>query len=178
MHGGRRPKETSFWTSVPGAEQLVRRCDGSHDHLPWAVSLDRESGWQFSTAEEAAYPHILCQRYAALVARALEAKVPPPAPSPLEVSPGFVSVQATAVTQAAGPSGGHQGGGSRVRSSSPPPASSSPLPPSATATSAAFAAAAGKQHRKARMFAPMVPEFKNEVTLTVTLPDDVARVAA
>ena len=37
------------------------RCDGSHPHKSWKVTLS-DSAVHFPTSEEAAYPHVLCQR--------------------------------------------------------------------------------------------------------------------
>ena len=60
-HGGQRPKLTRFWTSQQAFTQLSMFCDGSHWHKPWTP---RRVGnrLHFVTADEAAYPLLLCQR--------------------------------------------------------------------------------------------------------------------
>ena len=71
MHGGRRKKASSWLTSNDFVEMdaLAVQCDNSHaePHLPWTVA-SQDGQWQFSTADEAAYPRLLCQRVAAQVA--------------------------------------------------------------------------------------------------------------
>jgi hypothetical protein len=67
MHGGCRKKATTFWTNVPEFHKLAVLCDGSHEHAPWGVTADG----RFTTAEEAAYPRLLCRRLASQLVAAL-----------------------------------------------------------------------------------------------------------
>ena len=68
-HGGARNKSTSFWSfnpRDPGVnmfQSLALSCDNSHKHAPWKpIMVDGRT--HFPTSEEAAYPHVLCQRMA------------------------------------------------------------------------------------------------------------------
>lgn len=63
MHGGERQKSTRFKTSSSCLQHLALACDGRHEHKAWTISLGLSS-WQFSTAAEAEYPALLCQRVA------------------------------------------------------------------------------------------------------------------
>ena len=67
MHGGCRKKATTFWTNVQEFHKLALLCDGSHEHAPWGVTAEG----RFATAEEAAYPRVLCRRLAAQLVAAL-----------------------------------------------------------------------------------------------------------
>ena len=60
-HGGQRPKLTRSWVSQKVFTQLSLFCDNTHWHKPWAP---RRVGnrLHFVTADEAAYPLLLCQR--------------------------------------------------------------------------------------------------------------------
>ena len=60
-HGGQRPKLTRFWVSQDHFSQLSMFCDNTHWHKPWTP---RKVGnrLHFVTADEAAYPLLLCQR--------------------------------------------------------------------------------------------------------------------
>ena len=60
-HGGQRPKHTRFWVSQQVFHQLSMFCDGSHWHKPWTPRRVG-SRLHFTTADEAAYPLLLCQR--------------------------------------------------------------------------------------------------------------------
>ncbi len=69
MHGGARNKSTSFWSLNPRDPEvnmfksLALDCDNSHVHASWKpVTVDGRT--HFPTSEEAAYPHVLCQRMA------------------------------------------------------------------------------------------------------------------
>ena len=64
VYGGARKKATTFWSNCKSVSDLSLRCHPSlrHVHLPWGRQA---SGW--STAEEAAYPPILCRHWASLV---------------------------------------------------------------------------------------------------------------
>ena len=60
-HGGQRPKLTRFWVSQDYFSHLSMFCDNTHWHKPWTP---RKVGnrLHFVTADEAAYPLLLCQR--------------------------------------------------------------------------------------------------------------------
>ena len=60
-HGGQRPKHTRFWVSQQVFRQLSMFCDGSHWHKPWTPKRVGNR-LHFTTADEAAYPPLLCQR--------------------------------------------------------------------------------------------------------------------
>ena len=64
VYGGARKKATTFWSNCQSVSDLSLRCHPrlGHVHLPWGRQA---SGW--STAEEAAYPPILCRHWASLV---------------------------------------------------------------------------------------------------------------
>ena len=61
MHGGGRDKFTLLRASSEMLEPLAVLCDGSHRHQPWQP---KSVGGKllFPTHEEAAYPHLLCER--------------------------------------------------------------------------------------------------------------------
>ena len=71
MHGGRRPKHSSWWTNVEELKDLAVLCDGKHQHQQWGLSKC-EGSWHFKTAEEAAYPRLLCERVTAAVVKRVE----------------------------------------------------------------------------------------------------------
>ena len=69
MHGGLRDKSTGWWSfnpRNPGVnlfESLSLRCDRSHQHASWKP-YKLNGVLQFPTAQEAAYPQVLCDRVA------------------------------------------------------------------------------------------------------------------
>ena len=72
MHGGLRDKSTGWWSFNPRNpgenlfESLSLRCDRSHQHASWKPY--RLNGvLQFPTAQEAAYPQVLCDRVARIL---------------------------------------------------------------------------------------------------------------
>ena len=67
MHGSKRDKWSTFYVNDSAFSSLAITCDGSHTHLPWTVTKS-DNQVNFSTANEAAYPELLCQRLAAIVA--------------------------------------------------------------------------------------------------------------
>lgn len=75
-HGGGRPKQTRFLTTVPTLMQLQKQCSGNHKHLPYNISWDNNK-WNFDTSKEAEYPHLLCQRYVSFVCQHLKLPTPP-----------------------------------------------------------------------------------------------------
>jgi hypothetical protein len=69
MHGGSRDKLTRLRSSPHSMiMELESRCDKQHQHRSWA-SL---APGNFETAEEAAYPDLLCHRIASAVARCFQ----------------------------------------------------------------------------------------------------------
>ena len=60
-HGGDRDKSTSLWVNGDWLDSLAMLCDGKHQHKPWTTKLDNGT-IKFATAEEAAYPILLCER--------------------------------------------------------------------------------------------------------------------
>ena len=71
MHGGTRDKKSKFWSYNPRKpdanilESLGILCDGQHQHDSWKPRWV-DGKLFFPTAEEAAYPTILCQRFASI----------------------------------------------------------------------------------------------------------------
>ena len=86
MHGGRRPKKTTFLCgSVASFASLGILCNGKCNHLPWKLA-----NGGMATAEERRYPLLLCQRYAKIVKK----RFLPPTPKPeLEFSSVRVHVE-------------------------------------------------------------------------------------
>ena len=66
VHGGKRDKNTRWWSNRPWFAALEASCSKDHAHSSWAPRLvnGRPS---FPTADEAAYPILLCKRVACLV---------------------------------------------------------------------------------------------------------------
>ena len=60
-HGGSRDKLTAVWVNESWLDSLEARCDGSHNHQSWKVTMSSKQV-HFPTSEEAAYPPVLCQR--------------------------------------------------------------------------------------------------------------------
>ena len=60
-HGGERDKLTSVWVLSDWLDSLNARCDGSHPHKSWKVTVSGNKV-SFPTADEAAYPFVLCER--------------------------------------------------------------------------------------------------------------------
>ena len=60
-HGGPRDKLTSVWVNRDWIDSLESRCDKSHSHKSWNVTISNREV-HFPTSEEAAYPPVLCQR--------------------------------------------------------------------------------------------------------------------
>ena len=68
MHGGRRNKLTKWWATKNVFQDLALLCDNSHTHAQWNP-IQQGNSLVFPTAEEAAYPTLLCKRVVALVLR-------------------------------------------------------------------------------------------------------------
>ena len=65
-HGGTRDKLTRFWSNKNWLEPLRLLCDGSHPHQSWRPRI-QNGQLIFPTAEEAAYPWLLCTRIVNLI---------------------------------------------------------------------------------------------------------------
>ena len=65
-HGGARDKLTKFWSNKPWMGPLAILCDGSHKHESWRPRV-QDGQLVFPTAEEAAYPWLLCTRITNLI---------------------------------------------------------------------------------------------------------------
>ena len=57
-HGGSRDKLTKIWVNEDWLDSLEARCDGTHPHKSWKVTVNRKNV-HFPTADEAAYPVVL-----------------------------------------------------------------------------------------------------------------------
>lgn len=60
-HGGDRDKSTSLWVNDTWLDSLAILCDRQHAHKPWTTKAHNGT-IRFATAEEAAYPALLCER--------------------------------------------------------------------------------------------------------------------
>ena len=60
-HGGSRDKLTAVCVNDSWIDSLEARCDQTHQHRSWKVTISQGSV-HFPTSEEAAYPQVLCQR--------------------------------------------------------------------------------------------------------------------
>ena len=66
MHGGKRNKLAKWWVSDDTYEDLRSTCDNSRIHAKWnRVPVGRNLS--FPTADEAAYPGLLCKRVIAIL---------------------------------------------------------------------------------------------------------------
>lgn len=61
--GGDRDKRTLWWCSDETFDSFNIMCDGMHSHKAWKP-VATQRGLRFPTAEEAAYPTLLCDRVA------------------------------------------------------------------------------------------------------------------
>ena len=68
MHGGTRDKSTRWWASDHVLSPLAMRCSRNHSHASWTPSIQSKKRARFPTHEEAAYPQLLCERSASLLA--------------------------------------------------------------------------------------------------------------
>ncbi|CAE7244255.1 unnamed protein product, partial [Symbiodinium sp. KB8] len=69
MHGGTRDKCTRWWCNDHFFDSLALRCSKDHPHASWKPRFNT-SGIDFPTHHEAAYPSLLCERIASLLADA------------------------------------------------------------------------------------------------------------
>ena len=65
-HGGSRDKLTTIWQSQRYFDTLELRCDKKHSHSSWRPVM-RNGQMNYPTADEASYPHLLCERIVARV---------------------------------------------------------------------------------------------------------------
>eukprot|EP00438_Fugacium_kawagutii_P007233 Skav218022 [mRNA] locus=scaffold2344:307023:309707:- [translate_table: standard] len=66
MHGGKRDKDTSWWASDDTYKSLQAECNGQHKHASWAPTKVGKH-LKFPSADEAAYPMLLCKRLALIL---------------------------------------------------------------------------------------------------------------
>ena len=85
MMGGERDKRTKWWSNKANFAAFNILCNGAHQHKPWKP-VQTESGLHFPTAEEAAYPLLLCEHVAHVIKEAAEAFGITPTESLLEQS--------------------------------------------------------------------------------------------
>ena len=71
MHGSQRSKQTAILAPPGLFDDLEATCDGQHTHLPWEIK-PAGRGLAFATADEAAYPALLCSRMAKLLQKHAE----------------------------------------------------------------------------------------------------------
>ena len=64
MHGGNRDKWSTWVSTSSRILALSAVCDNSHMHKPWGATgdTDNKRKLNYATAEEAAYPTLLCER--------------------------------------------------------------------------------------------------------------------
>ena len=67
-HGGSRPKRTKLLATSACFDALHALCPGNHPHKPWGQIVECGSV-RYATKDEAAYPALFSQRYAACLAR-------------------------------------------------------------------------------------------------------------
>ncbi len=65
-HGGSRKKSTGLLTTLEALVALEGSCQGDHKHLEWGYTRTAD-GIVFDTSKEAAYPKLLCERFATLL---------------------------------------------------------------------------------------------------------------
>ena len=80
MQGGTRDKQSSWLTCCSQLDSLGVQCDKSHEHESWTWTPDKH----FSTADEAAYPRLLCNNAAQSVVDYAISKGHPQPPQALE----------------------------------------------------------------------------------------------
>lgn len=66
MMGGDRDKSTLWWCSDNTFQSFNLMCTGDHTHKSWEPTISA-TGLHYPTAEEAAYPMLLCERVAHLM---------------------------------------------------------------------------------------------------------------
>ena len=67
IHGGSRKKSTGLLTTLEALIALEGECQGDHDHLEWGHVRNHDGTIVFDTSKEAAYPKLLCERFATLL---------------------------------------------------------------------------------------------------------------
>ena len=66
QHGGDRDKLTAWWCNKDWFLPLAAQCKRDHAHRPWTPALQGKQ-LVFPTAEEAAYPMLLCERLSCIL---------------------------------------------------------------------------------------------------------------
>lgn len=66
MHGGKRDKLTKWWANKHVYHSLQAECNNQHKHASWAPTKVGVA-LRFPSADEAAYPMLLCKRVATIL---------------------------------------------------------------------------------------------------------------
>ena len=69
--GSSRPTKKAFLSTLPAMFRLEAECPGNHQHEPYGRKRDEQGKLIYATAEEAAYPRILCVQIRRIVQEAL-----------------------------------------------------------------------------------------------------------
>ena len=67
IHGGSRKKATGLLTTLEALTALEGSCQGDHEHLAWGHVCGSDGNIVFDTSKEAAYPKLLCERFATVL---------------------------------------------------------------------------------------------------------------
>ena len=67
VHGGSRKKPTGLLTTLEALVALEGSCQGDHEHLEWGYTRTADGRIVFETSTEAAYPRLLCERFATVL---------------------------------------------------------------------------------------------------------------
>ena len=101
QHGGSRPVWRRWLANFDLISELEATCSGetdTHKHENFSIAKS-DAGWKFSTAGEAAYPRLLCERACDIVIRSLLQKGFQPVPETL-ASSGLNDVQCRQLNRA------------------------------------------------------------------------------
>ena len=91
--GSNRPTKKAFLSTLPDMFRLEAECPGNHQHEPYGRTRDEQGKLIYATAEEAAYPRILCVQIRRIVQEALNLF-----PEHSHAVPGFVTNNAAGAT--------------------------------------------------------------------------------
>ena len=69
--GSTRPTKKAFLSTLPGMKRLEAECPGDHQHEPYGRKRDEQGRVIYATAEEAAYPRVLCMQIRRIVQESL-----------------------------------------------------------------------------------------------------------
>ena len=67
VDGGSRKKSTGLLTTLEALVALEGSCQGNHEHLDWGHTRTADGSIVFDTSKEAAYPRLLCERFATVL---------------------------------------------------------------------------------------------------------------